>query len=65
MRIRVNEVSVDIELYNEQINPDRFELNFRFDTEPYTQDEIEQIEIYIKQNFIKLKKEYEEWVADI
>ena len=65
MRIRVNEVSVDIELYNEEINPDLFKLNFRFDTEPYTQDEIEQIEIYIKQNFIILKKYYEEWIADI
>lgn len=64
MRIRVNEISVDIELYNEEINPDRFQLNFRFDTEPYTQNEIQQIELYIKQNFIKLKKEYEEWIAD-
>ena len=65
MTIRVNEVYVDIELYNEEINPDRFQLNFRFNTEPYTQDEIEQIEIYIKQNFTKLKKFYEEWVANI
>ena len=65
MRIRVNEVSVDIELYNEEINPDRYQLNFRFDTDPYTQDEIEQIELYIKQNFIKLKKDYEEWIAEI